>query len=300
MKWKQFVELAWERYKIKCIPIDLEMKEFTEKCPYDLVIHKFTDELSDLPAQQPTIQKIERILKQYPNLVEVDPLEHQKPVLDRLTLSHLLDKLNELPSEYAIRCPSYVTIEKEQDDYSGSLAKIKFPVVCKTIQACGSEESHKMGIFFSEKELHQFKPPMLVQEYINHNAIIYKVFVIGSYLNIVHRKSLRNVTDNGNVIKKIIDNIFQKPLPSFLLPEKEYTQDMVQFPHKDILMAISNMIQKDLSLTLFGFDVITDVTTKKHAVVDLNYFPGYIGIDNFYSILLEHVLQVYRNKKQIK
>ncbi|EFA81210.1 Ras-related GTP-binding protein [Heterostelium album PN500] len=299
MKWNQFVQLAWDKYKIKCIPIDLETNNLPSVCPYDVVIHKFTDELSDPNDNEntKTIISIENILKKYPSLVEVDPLQCQKPVLDRVTLSNLLDKLNQLPANFNVKCPSFVVINEEQADYSEQLKSIRFPIVCKTVQACGSEESHQMAIFFDEPSLRQskFKPPMLIQEYINHNAIIYKVFVVGDYLNVVHRKSLRNMNSNES---EALYFDSQQPLPATLLPEKPYDESMVEIPPRDTLVAISKQIQKDLGLTLFGFDVITDISTKKSAIVDLNYFPGYIGIPDFNSILLDHILNVYKEKKQ--
>eukprot|EP01133_Synstelium_polycarpum_P014995 gene14995-17731_t len=296
LKWSQFVDLAWQKYKIRCVLVDFNIiNNFPATCPYDIIIHKFTDELADPKKHGHTIQKIEAILNQYPHLIQVDPLHCQRPALDRVTLSKLLDKLNQLPATFNVRCPSFVVIDERQDNYSESLNKenVKYPVVCKTVQACGSVESHIMAIIFDEKGLQTFNPPMLVQEYINHNSILYKVFVVGDYLNVVHRKSLRNMKSDEHE-PLYFDS--QKPLPANLLPEVLYTDDMVEIPARETLIAISKQIQKDLGLTLFGFDIITDVETKKHAIVDLNYFPSYVGIPDFFSILLDHVLYVYKEK----
>lgn len=37
---------------------------------------------------------------------------------------------------------------------------------------------------------------------------------------------------------------------------------------------MAEFIRKHLGLSLFGFDVITHVSTGKHACIDVNYFPG--------------------------
>eukprot|EP01132_Coremiostelium_polycephalum_P007832 gene7832-9646_t len=275
---------------IKCIPIDLNnTSELPNESPYHLIIHKFTDELADIVNNQDNqnkINSIQKILNKYPGIVQVDKLENQKPVLDRVGLSTLLDKLNQLPSNFNIRCPSFIVIENESNDYTDQLKKqnVSFPVVCKPIQACGSKESHELGIVFKEEDLHLFKPPMLVQEYINHDAVIYKVFVIGDNINIVKRKSLRNMKPDET---QVITFNSQKPLPSTLLPEKDIDLSTVVSPPSETLDSISKGIQKDLGLTLFGFDLITDSNSKKHGIVDLNYFPGMFFLQ---SVLLTFIM----------
>jgi len=44
-------------------------------------------------------------------------------------------------------------------------------------------------------------------------------------------------------------------------------------------------------MSLYGFDLITQVTTGYHAIIDINYFPNYGGINNFNQILLEFLLK---------
>jgi hypothetical protein len=61
-----------------------------------------------------------------------------------------------------------------------------------------------MGIVFNEKGLHDFQPPFLVQEFYNHNATIFKVFVVGDVTYVQKRKSLPNVPSD----RKILFNCF--------------------------------------------------------------------------------------------
>lgn len=41
--------------------------------------------------------------------------------------------------------------------------------------------------------LHDFDPPFVVQEFLNHNNTIFKVFVIGDQYQVVKRKSIPNL-----------------------------------------------------------------------------------------------------------
>jgi hypothetical protein len=66
-------------------------------------------------------------------------------------------------------------------------------------------------------------------------------------------------------------------------------------------------------MSLFGFDVITQVETGNHAVVDINYFPskpfifyssiltvysylGYGGVKDFWQIFGDYILRKARTK----
>lgn len=50
----------------------------------------------------------------------------------------------------------------------------------------------QMAIIFSEEDLNDVKPPCVIQSFINHNAVLYKVFVVGDSYTVVERPSLKN------------------------------------------------------------------------------------------------------------
>lgn len=56
---------------------------------------------------------------------------------------------------------------------------VKFPIICKPTIAHGSKSAHDMIVIFNEKGLHVCKPPCVVQTFVNHNAVLHKVFLIG-------------------------------------------------------------------------------------------------------------------------
>jgi Inositol 1,3,4-trisphosphate 5/6-kinase ATP-grasp domain len=80
------------------------------------------------------------------------------------------------------------------------LAQTQFPVICKRIVACGSPSSHQMAIACSREAMikeNGFDGTWLVQQYINHDGMIYKVYVLGSYVYIQPRPSLPNISLSG-------------------------------------------------------------------------------------------------------
>ena len=54
-------------------------------------------------------------------------------------------------------------------------------------------------------------------------------------------------------------------------------------------MTIDTFILQNLSL--FGFDIILESGTKKPVIIDINYFPGYDGFENFHEILSDMLYQ---------
>ena len=50
----------------------------------------------------------------------------------------------------------------------------------------------QMSIIFNEEGLQDVQPPCVAQTFINHNALLYKMFVIGQSHYVVERPSVKN------------------------------------------------------------------------------------------------------------
>lgn len=62
-----------------------------------------------------------------------------------------------------------------------------------------------MAIVFNQEGLNAIQPPCVVQNFINHNAVLYKVFVVGESYTVVQRPSLKNFSagTSGNPLHLI-------------------------------------------------------------------------------------------------
>lgn len=49
-----------------------------------------------------------------------------------------------------------------------------------------------MAVMFSEAGLADCKPPCVAQTFINHNAVLFKIYVLGDDHIVVERPSLKN------------------------------------------------------------------------------------------------------------
>ena len=50
----------------------------------------------------------------------------------------------------------------------------------------------QMALVFNESGLSSIETPCVAQTFINHDAVLYKIFVIGKHYTVVERPSLKN------------------------------------------------------------------------------------------------------------
>jgi inositol-1,3,4-trisphosphate 5/6-kinase/inositol-tetrakisphosphate 1-kinase len=306
MKFQTFIDYVNNFSNINLILID-PLEDIASQGPFDLIFHKETDELvKNDEKSKLIIFNLEKYFKENPKVINIDPIEKEKNLMDRYLIIKLLSEVVEkqLPLECNFRMPKYKLYEKEESIYD--LLNIEFPLICKSVLACGNIKSHEMGIVFNEKGMHSFKPPFIVQEFYNHNSTIFKVFVIGDYLYVVKRSSLPNMPSqfNENIPTIFFDS--QHPLDTqiekyknFIDKPIEEESNELQPPSYETLLKISKAISSALGLSLFGFDVITQVKTGYHAVIDVNYFPDYGGVENFNKIFLDFLISKVQNNNKI-
>lgn len=96
-----------------------------------------------------------------------------------------------------------------------------------------------MAIVFNQEGLNAIQPPCVVQNFINHNAVLYKVFVVGESYTVVQRPSLKNFSagTSGN------------PLPLVCHSVPDPGAELGQIPRVCLLvfLVISGLGRDDLS-----------------------------------------------------
>lgn len=80
------------------------------------------------------------------------------------------------------------------DDFNPECAVVKKPYVnCLAIESSFLQ----MSIIFNEAGVKDITLPCVAQTFINHNALLYKVFVIGDQHYTIERPSIRNLYPGG-------------------------------------------------------------------------------------------------------
>lgn len=123
-----------------------------------------------------------------------------------------------------------------------------------------------MTLIFSEKGLLEVAFPCVVQSFVNHNALLFKLFTLGEKFFLIERPSIKNFYNceefapihfDGNEVSKansISVLTFQENSPE--------NREHVEPCHK-ILQMIVNKIRETMGLRLFGVDVVLDATTGR-------------------------------------
>lgn len=74
-------------------------------------------------------------------------------------------------------------------------AQLEYPLIVKPLIAAGTKQSHKMGVLLGRHGLRHVpgNGPHLLQEYANHDGVLFKVYVLGKKVWVFQRTSLPNL-----------------------------------------------------------------------------------------------------------
>ncbi|CAL9060946.1 unnamed protein product [Musa banksii] len=288
------VGLARER-GIDLVAIDAS-RRLADQGPFDCVIHKLYGE--DWKAQ------LEDFAARNPSVPIVDPPLAIERLHNRISMLQVVSELEIPQVRETIGIPSQVVIyDSGALSNSGVVGALHFPVIAKPLVADGSAKSHKMSLVFHRDALLKLKPPLVLQEFVNHGGVIFKVYVVGDYVQCVKRKSLPDVSEEklecseGSVTFSQVSNMTtQDPT------EVEYYMHLnePEMPPMSFLTEIARGLRQTMGLRLFNFDVIRDVKIgNRYLVIDINYFPGYAKMPSYEKILTDFFWNiVYENKEQ--
>ncbi|XP_061172712.1 inositol-tetrakisphosphate 1-kinase-like isoform X1 [Saccostrea echinata] len=294
---------------IELVKLDVD-KSLEPQGPFDLILHKCTllmVDAEDGDVQSLTaINNIKKYISSHPECILVDSFESIEKLIDRHEQYKLLLQCKTLlNSESEVCTPTFVelsTKDIETNKQKLKEADVKYPFVCKPIVAHGSSASHKMAIIFNDRGLDDIDPPCVAQTFHNHNAVLYKVFVIGEKNHIVERPSIKNFSSRDQSTIYFDSNDVSKPNCANFLTELD-EEDLLRTPitpNKQILSDLARAVRQELKMELFGIDVIIDCDTKKYAVIDINAFPGYEGVDNFMEILCDLLKSLMNRRDKVK
>ncbi|XP_064195658.1 inositol-tetrakisphosphate 1-kinase-like isoform X1 [Anguilla rostrata] len=322
-----FVDMCRKR-GIEMVQLDLS-QPLEEQGPLDVIIHKLTDlileaEKNDTQALL-LVQCVQDYIEAHPETIVLDPLPAIRTLLDRWRSYQLIHRIESCMQDNRICSPPFMVLNSEYGpDTMKQIEKhgITLPFICKTRVAHGTN-SHEMALIFSEEDLKDVKPPCVIQSFINHNAVLYKVFVVGESYTVVERPSLKNFpsgpaefsgtgrlsqlgnmdgryrTSTTRVLKR--EAIFfnshnvSKPECSSDLTSRDNVEGVFQLPSDDVIRELSKAVRQALGVSLFGIDVIISNQTGQHAVIDINAFPGYEGVPEFFTDLLNHITSLLQD-----
>ncbi|XP_073980325.1 inositol-tetrakisphosphate 1-kinase-like isoform X2 [Rhodnius prolixus] len=274
LNWSEFAKVC-RVHGFELVKLDLT-RSLEDQGPFNVIIHKLTDIIAQALKGDVKSMKmlgyVEDYIKSHPEVVIIDPLENVRKLLDRYI--------------------SYRVIHDSDLD----------KIVCKPSVANGTD-CHKMAVVFNERGLKDCQPPCVAHSFVNHNAVLYKLFIVGDEYHIVERPSLKNFYADPDraTIHFHSHDVSKSDSSSSLsvLDENECGMNPREgrAADPDLLRQIVSIIRAELGMSLLGVDVVTENTTGRHAVIDINPYPGYDGYPNFFESLVRCIERSINEKE---
>uniref|UniRef100_A0A2K5EIW5 Inositol 1,3,4-trisphosphate 5/6-kinase n=1 Tax=Aotus nancymaae TaxID=37293 RepID=A0A2K5EIW5_AOTNA len=232
---------------IEVIQLNLS-QPVVEQGPLDVIIHKLNVilEVDQNDSQYlELVQRFQEYIDAHPETIILDPFPDIRTLLDNSKSCKLIWKIE-------------VYME---DDRICSLPFMEVTSLCRDDTMCGNgTNSHEMAIGFNQEGLNGIQPPCVVQNFINHNTVLYKVFVVGESYTMVQRPLLKNFSMAGVIIR----------------PDG---------PSNEVIRELSRALQQ-------AIDIVINNQMGQHAIIDMNAFPGYEGMSEFFTDFQNHIAEV--------
>lgn len=226
-----------------------------------------------------------------------------------------------------VKAPNFTVLgeRRHDDDEGGDTSPVMHqlhncglspPLMIKPLVAAGTKESHYMTILMSESGLQKLPPRCLIQEFVNHDAKLYKVYVLGQEVYVYERPSLPNLPcgDQLETEFDIIDFDSQRPYPRLedfgIIDKGEHNRapeagtepreqkKVIQVTSEEVRPVVESL-RNAFGLELFGFDILLSADSNECLVVDVNYFPSYKEVPNFPGVLARYLSQrVLRQRRE--
>lgn len=286
-----FINHAKDR-GIDFVAIDVT-KPLTDQSPFDCIVHKLYTDDWKLNLHDFTVNN--------PNTVIIDPPSAIERLQNRISMLEFVTELK-IPQ---LSIPNQLLVA-DSSSLSSVMAtgKVNFPMIAKPVVVDGSAKSHKMSLVLNEEGLTKgldLESPVVLQQFVNHGGVIFKVYVAGEYVKCVKRRSLTDISEemlekmsseSGGVI--CFSQISNSALAG---DDNRSTEDSneVKMPAPEFVSQTANCLRQALGLHLFNFDMIRDDKGSGYLVIDINYFPGYEKLPCYETVMTDFFLNLMKS-----
>lgn len=231
-----------------------------------------------------TVQRFNEFISGHPWIHMIGPIDGTTNFRD-----HMKKFFSDLAIDVGdtkIRQPSWQYLSPNDDTH----VNLEYPLVAKPRHAL----NHTIALIYNQEGLKEYRSQLpnesfTLEEFKNHDSVMHKLYFLGKKCWVYYRKSFDNITSTTNEEGK-----------NFEIPSTRISQEITNsegnlaIPNplpNEALTEIRNYItRKDPSLSMFGIDIIQDVTSKIYYIIDINFAPSYAEVPQGPSLLLNHIL----------
>ncbi|KAH7565205.1 hypothetical protein JRO89_XS09G0163500 [Xanthoceras sorbifolium] len=274
-------------------------KPLLEQGPYDCIVHKLYD--------PNWTHQLQQFAAQNPNVPIIDSPEPIARLRDRVSMLEVVSRLNVEFEDEKVGVPKQVVVS-DSETLRNAMEEMElgFPVISKPLEADGSANSHQLCLVFDEEGLQSLPTPIVLQEFVNHGGVVFKVYVVGSHVRCVKRRSLPDFSEEKIKMKSLKGCLSFSQISNMNSSDYKENEDgfggevdleRVEMPSECFVTKLAGAMREELGLNLFNFDVIRDAEDgSRYLVIDVNYFPGYAKMPSFESLLTDFFLNLVEKK----
>lgn len=127
----------------------------------------------------------------------------------------------------------------------------------------------------------------IIQPYMDHDTIVYKLYYINEQIFVTHRYSTDGTINEPTGIEyfgRISDKSNNNKIPL----------DKIIQPLDNDLVLLGNYIRIKFGIYFFGIDIIRNSENGKYYIIDINHCPSFYGIDNVHIILYNEIINLLK------
>ncbi|OEL18061.1 Inositol-tetrakisphosphate 1-kinase 2 [Dichanthelium oligosanthes] len=257
---------------ISFVSID-ESLPLSEQGPFDVILHKITSKEWQ--------QVLEDYHEEHPEVTVLDPPNAIEHLNNRQSMLEEVADLN-LSNFYGeVFAPRQLVITKDPSSIptAVAMAGLTLPLVAKPLVVDGTSKGHELYLAYDEASLSMLHPPLVLQEFINHGGILFKVYIIGETVHVVRRFSLPDV-NTYDLLNNV--GVYRLPRVSCAAASADGADLdplIAELPPRPLLEKLGRELRGRLGLRLFNIDMIRELGTKdRYYIIDINYFPGVVAL----------------------
>ncbi|KAK7317178.1 hypothetical protein RJT34_01184 [Clitoria ternatea] len=272
---------------IDLIQIDLT-KPLAQQGPFHCILHKlYSQDWAQLKLDQYTSENPHKPVFDPPHLVH--RLHNRSSMLDAITHFKTTCK------NATVSVPKQVVIDVNDVNAIDQISStLRFPIIAKPLIVDGTMHSHELCLVFDREGLKTLNAPVVLQEFVNHGGVVFKVYVAGDHVTCVKRRSLPDITEEK---AKTLKGTVPFSLISNVSVQDENDIEKAETPPKGLITEMGKALREGTGLNLFNVDVIRDgEDCGRYYVVDVNYFPGYSKLPSYESFVTGFLLDCLQNK----
>ncbi|KAG9440003.1 hypothetical protein H6P81_020168 [Aristolochia fimbriata] len=268
-----------------------QSRPLSEQGPFDIVLHKLSG--------KEWRQILEDYWQKHPEVTVLDPPNAIQHVHNRQSMLQDVADLNLSDSNGKVGVPRQLVVTKDPSSIPDAVAKagLLLPLVAKPLVVDGSAKSHELSLAFDQLSLSKLEPPLVLQEFVNHGGVLFKVYIVGEAIKVVRRFSLPDVNKC-----QVLDNagVFRFPrvsCASASADDADLDPCVAELPPRPLLERLARELRRRLGLRLFNMDIIRELGTRdRFYVIDINYFPGYGKMPEYEHIFTDFLLSLVQSK----